>query len=52
MRPRHSVTNADKAKAGEIAEFTGVKEHIEPVFNAVLSNAVVMLRFHNLISDD
>jgi len=29
---------------------TGVNEHIELVFNAVLSNAVVMLRSHQLTS--
>ncbi|TIH09271.1 hypothetical protein D8779_00685 [Pseudomonas leptonychotis] len=31
----------DKAKTGEEAEFTGVNEHSEPVFNAVLPTQVV-----------
>jgi hypothetical protein len=26
----------DKAKIGEKAQFTGVNEHFEPIFNAVL----------------
>ena len=29
----------DKAKIGEKAEFTGVNEHFEPMFNAVLPSA-------------
>jgi len=43
-RPLHNVANADKAKTSEIAQFIFINEHIELVFNAVLSNAVVMLR--------
>jgi len=33
-----------QGKNRRIAKFTGVNEHIEPVFNVVLSNAAVILR--------
>ncbi|EPJ43921.1 MAG: hypothetical protein OFPII_38550 [Osedax symbiont Rs1] len=51
MRPQHDVasegkTRQGKAKTGEIAEFTGVNEHIEPIFNAVSPSAIVMQRSH------
>ncbi|EPJ44196.1 MAG: hypothetical protein OFPII_36430 [Osedax symbiont Rs1] len=31
---------------------TGVNEHIEPVFNAVLPSAVIMQRSHGIVASD
>jgi len=41
-----SEREQDKEKTCEIAEFTGVNEHIKQIYDAVLLSAVVLLHPH------